>query len=455
MIKPLKNWLLQQNYLTLIAFILIFAMSACMNFSSDTWWLLRTGQDILDQKSIITTDLYSWTNLNAYWPNHEWLTQLLMYLVYSIGGLGLIVLVFALLVTLTWLIVYRLSPSSKKITLLLITLGIIDNISAWSIRPQIISFLLFISLIVLIRQPKFHWWIVPFMLIWANLHAGFVIGIVLLGLVGIAAIIKRESIIHWLMIGIAAVIATMANPHGYKLWLFTLNSLDSSTYSFIEEWRSQSLSNISSYPFFLLVGIIGMVWYKKRYKPSTSYDWFLLLATILFGFMAFRSVRQSIFFDGLAVLFLAQMLASKQTSISKATKMESMQLILVGITSVIAALLALFVWNQRESLLSEPIIAALEQCPGNMYNNYNIGGELIWFVPQKPVFIDNRFDPYAKDFMQANVKMEQTGDYQAQFSQYTIGCAIVENNSPLAKALTRDGWQLQTNNLSYSVFYQP
>lgn len=455
MFKPLRNWLLQQDYLTLIAFILIFAMSACMNFSSDTWWLLRTGQDIFQQKSIITTDLHSWTNLNAYWPNHEWLTQVLMYLVYSIGGLGLIVIVFALLVTLTWLIIYRLSPSSSKITLLLITLGIIDNISAWSIRPQIISFLLFISLIVLIRQPKLHWWIVPYMLIWANLHAGFVIGIVLLGLVGIAAIIKREAILHWLMIGIAAVSATMINPHGYKLWLFTLNSLDSSTYSFIEEWRSQSLSNISSYPFFLLVGVIGLVWYKKRYKPSTSYDWFLMLATLLFGFMAFRSVRQSIFFDGLAVLFLAQMLAPKHPIPHKATKAESMQLILVGVTGIIAVGLALFVWNQREPLLSDPIIAALEQCPGNMYNSYNIGGELIWFAPQKPVFIDNRFDPYPKDFMQTNVSMEQTGDYQALFSKYNIGCAIIENNSPLDTALTRDGWQRQTNNQSYSVLYQP
>lgn len=454
MFKPLRNWLLQQDYLSLIAFILIFAMSACMNFSSDTWWLLRTGQDILHQKSIITSDLYSWTNLNAYWPNHEWLTQVLMYLIYAIGGLGLVVIAFALIVTLTWLIIYQLSPSSSKVTLLLITLGIIDNISAWSIRPQIISFLLFISLIMLTRQPKLHWWIVPYMLIWANLHAGFAIGIVLLGLVGIAAIIKREAILHWLMIGIAAVSATMINPHGYKLWLFTLNSLDSNTYSFIEEWRSQSLSNISSYPFFLIVGVVGLVWYKKRYKPSTSYDWFLMLATLLFGFMAFRSVRQSIFFDGLAVLFLAQMLAPKQLT-HKATKAEPMQLILVGITGVIAVGLALFVWNQREPLLSEPIITALEQCPGNMYNSYNIGGELIWFAPQKPVFIDNRFDPYPKDFMQANVSMEQTGDYQALFSKYNIGCAIVENNSPLDTTLTSDGWQRQTNNQSYSVFYQP
>ncbi|GAA5527767.1 hypothetical protein Hgul01_01560 [Herpetosiphon gulosus] len=455
MLKALKNWLLQQNYLTLIAFILIFAMSACMNFGSDTWWLLRTGQDIFQQKSIITSDLYSWTNLNADWPNHEWLTQLLMYLIYSIGGLSLLVIVFALLVTLTWLIIYRISPTGSKLTLFLITLGIIDNINAWSIRPQIISFFLFISLIVLIRQPKLHWWIVPFMLVWANLHAGFVIGIVLLGLVGIAALIKREAIIHWLLIGTVSVIATLANPHGYKLWLFTLNSLDSSTYSFIEEWRSQSITSINSYPFFLLVGLVGVIWYRKRFKPSTSYDWFLLLATMLFGFMAFRSVRQSIFFDGLAVLCLAQMLAPKQAITVKSSKVEPIELGLVGITSIIAILLVFFVWNQRQPLLSEPILTALKQCPSNMYNSYDIGGELIWFLPQKPVFIDNRFDPYSRDFIQTNVAMENTGDYQAVFNQYTIGCAIVENKSRLAQALQRDGWQLQTNNLSYSVFYQP
>ncbi|MBP8252779.1 MAG: hypothetical protein KAX40_10470, partial [Herpetosiphon sp.] len=48
--------------LVALAFVLTFALAACMNVDSDTWWLLRAGQTTLEQGAIVTTDWYSWTN---------------------------------------------------------------------------------------------------------------------------------------------------------------------------------------------------------------------------------------------------------------------------------------------------------------------------------------------------------------------------------------------------------
>ena len=44
---------------------------------SDTWWLLRAGQDIVRTRAIPLVDTYSHTAAGLYWPNHEWLTEVL------------------------------------------------------------------------------------------------------------------------------------------------------------------------------------------------------------------------------------------------------------------------------------------------------------------------------------------------------------------------------------------
>jgi len=53
---------------------------ACMApVQSDTWWLLRAGQDIWSTGTVPLADAYSHTAVGRHWWNHEWLTEALFY----------------------------------------------------------------------------------------------------------------------------------------------------------------------------------------------------------------------------------------------------------------------------------------------------------------------------------------------------------------------------------------
>ena len=117
-------------------------------------------------------------------------------------------------------------------------------------------------------------------------------------------------------------------------------------------------------------------------------------------------------------------------------------------------------WNQPVDRLGwRPIpreaIARIRACAGPLYNRYNEGGYLIWFVPEVPVFIDSRQDPYPAALLSADIAVEKTGDYQALFSQYGIRCAALPPASPVAKRVVADGWRETYRDETWVVLAAP
>jgi hypothetical protein len=86
-------------------------------------------------------------------------------------------------------------------------------------------------------------------------------------------------------------------------------------------------------------------------------------------------------------------------------------------------------------------ISAVERCPEKLYNRYDDGGFLLWFVPSKHVFIDSRQDPYPLEFLQEHRRNENSGDYAGTFARYGIHCALLPSTSPVARSLQRDRWR--------------
>jgi hypothetical protein len=87
-------------------------------------------------------------------------------------------------------------------------------------------------------------------------------------------------------------------------------------------------------------------------------------------------------------------------------------------------------------------VAAVRGCDGRLYNTYDSGGPLIWLVPERPVFVDNRQDPYPADLLFRAVIAEQRGEYRELFQAYDIGCALVPIKQPIYPALRQDpAWQ--------------
>lgn len=425
-----------------LMFVLIFALAACMNLNSDTWWLIRTGQEFWQRGSIVTSDIYSWTITGLPWPNHEWLTEVVFYALYTSGGTFLLVGFCAALVSLTWGGIYRLGAGPPRVRAIVMLLGAIDSAGSWSVRPQLISVALFVACLLLLNQPRRHWLYPIILMIWANFHGAFAAGGVVLGIALLVAIVRyRDQTRHWLMVGISSALATLINPHGWGLWVFTLNSLSGNLRQYIEEWQPHSLTRPSSYPFFILAIIVLIVVWRGRRTLHDHRDWVLTVAALIFMVMSVRAIRHSVFFDVLAIVVITRQFSFVRAVPLVTPARGKFHLALVAGCVVGAGLLVDRVWSQRQPVLSAETIAAVRSCKGNLFNTYDIGGELIWFVPERPVFIDNRFDPYPTEFFLRTAAAETRGEYQELLVQYPAQCAIVPVDKPIYSALLRDGWR--------------
>ena len=82
------KWLTPGKIFILILFIAIFTLSVREITDNDFWWHLRTGQLIIETKTIPKVDQFSYTNPGKEWITHEWLTEIFIYLLYRLGGLN-------------------------------------------------------------------------------------------------------------------------------------------------------------------------------------------------------------------------------------------------------------------------------------------------------------------------------------------------------------------------------
>ncbi len=106
--------------------------------------------------------------------------------------------------------------------------------------------------------------------------------------------------------------------------------------------------------------------------------------------------------------------------------------------------------------ISRDAVAAVESCRAPYFNHYDDGGVLIWFTPDRPVFVDSRQDPYPLPFMLEAVAVER-GDhpYQPLFARWGIGCAFLKASSKMVDRLTTDGWQLRWRDTDWAVLAAP
>src|SRR5712691_10130909 len=173
------DWLTFQRLATALLFLAI-SLGACFApAQNDTWWQLRTGQDIWNTRSIDLNDHFSHTASGAYWPNHEWLSQVLFYAIYRVGGLRLLTACCAAAITMAWAIAWRMTSGHTLRRLLIGALALVPSATGWTLRPQALTLLLFATTaLLLIRRREIF---LPLLfLVWANLHGGVVLGFVLI-----------------------------------------------------------------------------------------------------------------------------------------------------------------------------------------------------------------------------------------------------------------------------------
>ncbi|MFN3492827.1 MAG: hypothetical protein ACK40V_11475, partial [Anaerolineales bacterium] len=128
------------NLVIFVSITLIFILLTRTPIDADLWWHLRAGQVMVEQKQILLNDIFSYTRMGAEWVNAFWISEILLYAIYSLGGyFGLTFLVSIVGVAAFYLISRRLSGNPFLNGFILI-LASITAAPIWGPRPQILSF---------------------------------------------------------------------------------------------------------------------------------------------------------------------------------------------------------------------------------------------------------------------------------------------------------------------------
>jgi hypothetical protein len=446
-----------------IAFFLVVLAAACvMPIQSDTWWHLRAGQEMWSRQFLMLHDEFSFTVAGTYWPNHEWLSEVVLYLAYRAGGLPGLTAFAALCLTGALALSWRLIRGGPAIRLLYMAAAMPSVAMVWTVRPHVFTLLLLMVVVHLLLR-KLYWPLPLLFAVWANLHGAVALGLVVLGAVTLAEgwIAGRARFLRMLLVCVACFAATLVTPLGVGLWTTIPESIQKSMANGIAEWRPPHEAGWRHVGFWLIAaGLVAAVAVRRR-MITTRRDAAIVFGALALLPLAIRSSRNITPFVLMAGPALSRLLP-KLASISARTRVERYRVnaTLLAACAVICLGAVAAAWTMRAARLqwdpmSQGVIDAVQQCPGRLYNRFDDGGFVIWFVPEVPVFVDNRQDPYPLAFLQDHLHHEQSGAFEEVFDRFALRCAFLPPQSPTAVRLVASGWRLMARDSRWLVLQAP
>jgi len=309
----------------------------------DTSWHVKTGEYIYETRTIPQEDPFSYAGdkipfIGKFILTQYWLAQVLFHLIYSyFGTLGLVLLGAATFTGATVLVWRVLKDTGFYLSLLLtggFTLIMLQDFLA--IRPQMFTFLFTAVTIYLLerykerRLKKYLAWLPFLMLVWANIHGGFIYGVVVMFIYLITAYIilflknrsialpseplSRAQLQYFSIIFIASIALSMINPNMYKAFLYAFTVHSQALFSSIEEfltpfstWKVRPSSMLIKYwiyvfimailliifiirrhitPALLIIFSISLTFMSIRYIPL-----FAIVATAVFKYIPFKTKK--------------------------------------------------------------------------------------------------------------------------------------------------------------------
>ena len=385
---------------------------------TDFWWHLKTGQYVFEQHKLPVPDPFSYTsnlgepsypgeeNIRYFNLTHEWLAQLVWYVIYAMGGFPALVIWKALLLSFVCGAAgYLAARRSKNFHV-----GIVASLAGVPIlslfaadRPALVSFALVAAFVVILESYReggrlaWIWLLVPLQWIWANSHGGFFLGWVVLGAyaAGGWSLPPARSKNLWIVAAVS-VLASGLNPSGFRVFEILLAYRQSFLTRTLIEWKQPFLWG-PPYSFNLLLYATAasfvLAWKKVRLADA--------LLFVAFGSASLLAFRNVGFIAFLAPILLAAyawpLIANQADRVIPRLRGKTLDIgFLVGIGALcIQQGWAGNLYQLRVAEWKFPVGAANflkeNQVETPIFNTYEYGGYLIWSLwPQQQTFIDGR-----------------------------------------------------------------
>jgi hypothetical protein len=446
---------------------------------ADTGYHIRAGEFILESFSIPRYDMFSFHTPPIPWTAHEWLSEVIMAVIHGFAGLTGIVIFFSFLIALTYYLLFRIIRAESDnilLAVLIILLVITSSQIHWLARPHIFSLLLMVIWYKILDEYQYRTinrlYLLPIiMLLWVNLHGGFLAGFILLAIFWFGNLLKfytnsgeekelaGRKIRHIGLAIISCLVMSLINPFGYHILLFPFSLVNNKfLMDRVMEFLSPNFHDPLVFKYFLLLMIAVFAISRKRLNSIE------LLLVILFTNMALYAVR----YIPLYAIVVAPILLRQIESLLNETDNQAVRFFkqrAVGISSIdgrakgflwfFAGILIVVAFASSgrikygfdpklkpvaavEFLMKEPI-------NGNMFNDNEFGDYIIYAAwPKYKVFFDGRSDMYGTDILKEydNICGFESG-WDSILAKYNISWLVIETNSALSRfLLDRNNWKL-------------
>ncbi len=426
------------NLALLVAVLLIPAVlgSSQMIFNDgDVSWHIATGQWILDHRAIPRTDPFSFTWFGKPWVPIEWLSEVIYASAYRLAGYaGVAALVTAALMALHAVVYVNASRWVRAALLPIVAMDFV-LIPMLLARPHLLTWplLAFWTLLMLRareqdRAPPLY--AAGLMVVWANLHGGFVFGLAIAAVFGLEALVdsadRPRAFRQWLVFGTACGLACLVNGNGLEGVVHPFRFTQLKMLGLIDEWKP-STPALTPFFFGVLVVTLALIVWKRPRLPWVRW---LLLAAML-G-LAMLQVRHQAMLAIVAAMILPQGFA-RGAAVAPLSDRLSGRIALAGAALLVVARLIMPLQPPDNEANPWKLIAMvppqLRSQP--VLNGYSMGGPLI-LSGIRP-YVDGRGDMYGDELVvgYADIVHGDKPAFEAAVRRWNIRWAMLPLRSKL------------------------
>ncbi|MDQ3689002.1 MAG: hypothetical protein M3406_03020 [Chloroflexota bacterium] len=383
---------------------------------ADYWWHLATGRLILESGSVPTVDPYSFA-YSGPWVAHEWLGEVLIAVLVDSVGYPITAGIFGVAVSAVLLVpAVGIARDGMGVRALLpwIAIGTYTLASYATVRPQVLSWVFVAGLLVLlIKMRPDHrvrpWLVPPIMLLWANVHGLWVIGLAMIGVYAVFTLLGRTPMrarrLATVGMLIASGLACAFTPSGVAGLLYPLRYLRQDDWgtAFIAEWQAADFTDPRQVGIAIL--LVGFLLLGRRGTPV----WLVALgaAGLLAALLAVRNAPIAVI---LTLPVLANGLQARlgEQPVLAATRARQRRLLEIGAAAAVVAGMVIVVpsvarGDERTVFPAAAFDALAARDPdARLLVDYDWGGYAIHRLREGggQVFIDGRSDMYPRQIFE-------------------------------------------------------
>jgi hypothetical protein len=472
-------------FVALLCALVFTSLSMRLLGDAGIGWHIRTGQQILATHAIPRVDSFSSTMAGKPWFAWEWLYDVVVGQLEATLGLNGVVWFTAIVIATVFGRVFRLliaTGTSMFATVVLVLLAIAASMIHFLARPHVVSWLLTLVWFWILQFSERgcfngtnekggrRLWVLPaLMVVWVNVHGGFLIGFVLLGIFWLGAMwtwfrakaVRIEDVMRriaagkrardLIWVGLLSIAASMLNPYGWKLYEHVYSYLSNGfLMDHIDEFQSPNFHAVAQRCFLVLL-LITMAVLARRGREMRLSEVVTVLFASYAGLYASRNIPVS---SILFVMVVGPSLGSVRLARNFDQRIRVLECRLRGHAwPILAIIVTLWVAVHGGRVGSSVVMDAhfdpkrmpveavsyleANDVKGPVLSPDYWGGYLIYrLYPKVQVVVDDRHDLYGEDFFKSYLKMVHVERGWDEFLRtHQIACILLPRDAALTNIL--------------------